>query len=154
MLRSIRSWSRFFRKKEDGATAVEFALVAMPFIGLTMAILELGIYFLASRFMEDAVFRAGREVMTNQGSTANCGDLVSKVKNQLPTLISSGNNVGGTGAPVASTATGCSMGGPGSIILLTARYDYPFFGFRFTPAGPMIGKDMPITSSTAFRREN
>jgi Flp pilus assembly protein TadG len=162
MLRSIRKWIRPFQKRDDGATAVEFSLIALPFIGMTVAILELGIYFLASRFMEDAVFRAGREFMTNRNNTASCADLLSKVQGQLPTLInpsavsvsvSTAASVSAAGTPVATSATGCNTGGPDSILILTARYDYPFNGFRFIASGPLIGKEMPITASTAFRRE-
>jgi hypothetical protein len=163
MFRSAKSWCRRFSRKDEGATAVEFALVVVPFIGMTMAILELGIYFLASRFMEDAVFRAGRQVMTEQIGGTNCTQLETEVRNQLPTLIrrndvtvsvGTGGSVGSAGTPVATGAGGCSLGPSGSIVILTASYNYPFTGFRFFLSGGQIGKNMPITASTAFRKES
>lgn len=43
-----RATSRFVRQ-QDGAAAVEFALVALPFLALTFAILETALVFFAGR---------------------------------------------------------------------------------------------------------
>jgi Flp pilus assembly protein TadG len=56
--RRTRRFLKRFRRDQDGAAAVEFALVALPFIGMTVAIIELGIFFFATRYFEDGMFNA------------------------------------------------------------------------------------------------
>jgi Flp pilus assembly protein TadG len=51
---------------QTGSTAIEFALVAMPFIGLTCAILETGIMAFNNTVIQGAVSAAAREVRTGQ----------------------------------------------------------------------------------------
>jgi Flp pilus assembly protein TadG len=55
-----------FGKNEDGATAVEFGLVAVPFFALMFAILETAIVFFAGQLLETAVGDTGRLVRTGQ----------------------------------------------------------------------------------------
>lgn len=60
-----------FRKEASGATAVEFALVSVPFLGLLFAIFETAFVFFVSEAVEAAVSEAARQVMTGQTQTAN-----------------------------------------------------------------------------------
>src|SRR5690606_29842246 len=53
-------------RDRDGATAVEFALVALPFFFMMFAILELGHLYVLSSTLENAAMNAGREVRTGQ----------------------------------------------------------------------------------------
>ena len=54
------------RAPREGAAAVEFAIVALPFFFVIFAILELGIIFLVDSMMESAVQQASRLVRTGQ----------------------------------------------------------------------------------------
>lgn len=58
---------------EDGATAVEFALVALPFLSLLAVILQTTLMVWATRNLDDALQRAGRTIYTGQFQTANTG---------------------------------------------------------------------------------
>jgi Flp pilus assembly protein TadG len=51
---------------EDGAAAVEFALVAVPFLALLFAILETAFIFFVQQALENAAANAGRLIMTGQ----------------------------------------------------------------------------------------
>ncbi len=64
---------RRFKKREDGATAVEFALIAGPFFLLIFAIIETSLYFFAGQFLETGVDRTMRLFRTGQlnASTTN-----------------------------------------------------------------------------------
>lgn len=62
---ALRS-GRKFRKDAKGAAAVEFALVAIPFLGLLGTIVETGMTFLSTQALESAVNVAGRAVMVGQ----------------------------------------------------------------------------------------
>jgi Flp pilus assembly protein TadG len=61
---------RRFARQQDGATAVEFALVAVPFLALTFAILETALVFFAGQTLETAVTDTGRLIMTGQAQLA------------------------------------------------------------------------------------
>lgn len=62
---------RSFVSSEEGATAVEFALLALPFFALIGAILETALVFLASQIMDAAVDISVREIRTGQAQSAS-----------------------------------------------------------------------------------
>jgi Flp pilus assembly protein TadG len=55
-----------FGRDEHGATAVEFGLVAIPFIALMFAIIETALIFFAGQTLETAVSNSARLVRTGQ----------------------------------------------------------------------------------------
>jgi Flp pilus assembly protein TadG len=65
------SFVRYLRDCE-GATAVEFALVSVPFLGLLFAIFETAFVFFTAQSVEAATAEAARKIMTGQaqGNTA------------------------------------------------------------------------------------
>jgi Flp pilus assembly protein TadG len=60
----------FFRCRK-GATAVEFALVAAPFLALLVALLQTAMVFFAARMLDEITEEASRFVLTGQAQTAN-----------------------------------------------------------------------------------
>ncbi len=64
------SWRNFVRCR-NGATAVEFALVATPFIALLVAILQTVMVFFAQRVLDEVTEEASRYIMTGQAQTGN-----------------------------------------------------------------------------------
>lgn len=78
---------RRFRADHDGATAVEFGLVAMPFFALLFAVLEGALIFLASQMLETAVSDASRQIYTGQFQAANAAtaaaDLPAKFRTEV-----------------------------------------------------------------------
>ena len=61
-LRTIRRLAR----RDDGAAAIEFGLVAAPFLLLLFAIMETAIVFFAGQTLETAVADSARLIMTGQ----------------------------------------------------------------------------------------
>lgn len=61
--------ARRFARQQRGAVAVEFGLVALPFLGLTFAILETALVFFAGQTLETAVQDSARLVMTGQAQS-------------------------------------------------------------------------------------
>lgn len=65
-----------YKNDRDGATAIEFALLAIPFFMLLFAILELAIIFFISSTLSHAVSESGRQIRT--GNFQNCGQAAFK----------------------------------------------------------------------------
>jgi Flp pilus assembly protein TadG len=61
-----RRSARAFFCSRQGATAVEFALVAAPFLALLVAILQAALVFFASRVLDEVTEEASRNLMTGQ----------------------------------------------------------------------------------------
>lgn len=68
--------AKHYSKNKDGATAIEFALLAIPFFMLLFAILELAIIFFISSTLSHAVSESGRQIRT--GNFQNCGQAAFK----------------------------------------------------------------------------
>jgi Flp pilus assembly protein TadG len=71
--------------REDGAAAVEFGLVAVPFIALTFAIMETALVFFAGQYLETVVADSSRLILTGQAQTK--GLTQSQFLNQVCTKI-------------------------------------------------------------------
>ena len=59
------SFARYL-KDSSGATAVEFAIVSVPFLGLLFAIFETALVFFTAQSVEAATSEAARRIMTGQ----------------------------------------------------------------------------------------
>lgn len=58
-----------FARGRKGATAVEFALVAAPFIALLIALFQTALVFFAERVLDETVEEASRIIMTGQAQS-------------------------------------------------------------------------------------
>ena len=58
-------------RNEDGAAAVEFALVAVPFLLFVLGLLGMGLYFLADTSLENGVEGAARKLRTGEAEKGN-----------------------------------------------------------------------------------
>ncbi len=78
-------------KNRDGATAIEFAFLAMPYLLLSLGIIELSLMFASESMLEGATTRAARVVKTGQlqqSGTADLeGDFRAKLCDHAPVLI-------------------------------------------------------------------
>jgi Flp pilus assembly protein TadG len=66
--------ARRFVRKEDGSAAVEFSLVAAPFLALVFAIMETAVVFFAGQVLETAAADSGRLIMTGQAKGLGIND--------------------------------------------------------------------------------
>src|SRR5215831_2712619 len=56
-------------RQQSGATSVEFALVAAPFLAMVFAIIETAVVFFAGQALETAAADSARLIMTGQAQT-------------------------------------------------------------------------------------
>ena len=82
MLKRIcsRVFKTAFCKNEKGATAVEFALVGVPFFALLMAIFETGLVFYAQTSMDGAMAEAARMIRTGEAQKGGWDQTVFRNK--------------------------------------------------------------------------
>lgn len=155
-----------------GATAVEFSLVALPFLALLGAIIETALVFFAGMMMEHGLNQSAREIRTGQVQLAggspdafrtsvcqrtagllNC----SRLRIDVRTLASFG---GATDLPVdddgmvSVEAVSFVPGNPGEIVLVRAFYDWPLVVPNLgLGLANMSGNRRLLTATTAFRNE-
>jgi Flp pilus assembly protein TadG len=60
---------RPFRRNSDGAVAVEFALLAIPFLALILAIFQTSMVYITGQVLQTAVTDASRLIMTGQAQS-------------------------------------------------------------------------------------
>lgn len=72
-----------------GSTAVEFGLIAIPFIGILVAIIQLGVVCLAQQELETAVEKTARTLLTGSAQTSNLtqSQFAASVCANLPALF-------------------------------------------------------------------
>lgn len=164
---------RRFRKNRDGATAIEFALVAAPFFALVFAIIETALVFFAGQVLETGVADAARLARTGQAQQQgmdeaafkqricertvglfNCGDSlmvdVRRVNNFSAVDLSQPIDEDGN---LMQNFT-FELGGPGEVMVVRAFYEWPTFvpGFGLNMANLANGKRL-LASAATFRTE-
>lgn len=70
-----------FLRSRDGTSAVEFALIGLPFLAIIFATLQMAIILMAQEELETAVEKAGRVVLTGQAT--NLGATQAQFAQQL-----------------------------------------------------------------------
>jgi Flp pilus assembly protein TadG len=164
-----KGFLRRFGRARDGATAVEFAMIVMPFLGLVFATLELGMMFLVSTTMESSAQSAARTIRTGQFQsgaataaaykTAVCngmGWLGADCQANLLTDVRTFNtfNAVSTAPPIRTAADVVFQPGQAcSIILARATYNWTLLapglsGVTYTGAGKV-----KLQAAAAFRNE-
>jgi Flp pilus assembly protein TadG len=85
-----RKGKRPFWSNASGASALEFALVAFPFILLVLAVLEVGVVYFANFMLENAVAQGARLIRTGQAQDQNfdAGKFKTEVCKSLTAPIS------------------------------------------------------------------
>jgi Flp pilus assembly protein TadG len=171
---ALRVLARGFSRKTDGAVAIEFGLVAAPFLALMFAIIETAVVFFAGQALETAVGDSSRLIMTGQAQTA--GYTAQQFKDQVCARIyglfncASGVSVDvktyssfssvNLAKPINSNGTlntssfGYSPGGPGDIVVVRLYYQYPVYvSLLGLNIGDMAGNKRLIVATAAFRNE-
>ena len=62
----IRHFVRHFIKRDEGTTSVEFSLLFIPYLMLSLAVVELALMFTAGSLLEGATGSASRLIRTGQ----------------------------------------------------------------------------------------
>ena len=137
LLGLIRRWLRC----EGGATAAEFALIAVPFLALLMAMTQTALVFFAGQVLQNATAEAGRLVMTGQavamtpaqfqqavcdrsGALFNCANLQVNVQT-FASFTAAAQPVTLKNGKLDTAGFGFSAGKPGQIEVVQVFYAWP-----------------------------
>lgn len=174
-LARLRAAGRRFADARDGASAVEFAMVAIPFLALLFGIIELAMIFLVSTSLDNATANASRTIRTGQlqsTGTASAASFKTTICNNLGWLSSS---CGGSlnvdvrtysnfnditlSDPIVnksfnSAALTFEPGGPEDIVVVRSYYQWTLFTPLLSGAVQKLngGKTL-LTSTMTFRNE-
>lgn len=83
---------RRFHKDDNGATAIEFAMLGLPFFALLMAIVETSLMFFAGQVLESSVDEVARKIRTGQlDNTMTQAELRTEICNESALLFDCGD---------------------------------------------------------------
>ena len=164
-----------FARDERGATAVEFALVAAPFLALVIALIQTFLVFFAQQTLETIVRQSARLVMTGQVQSAQMTQSVFKQKvcDQIVILFNCSGLMVDMQVATSWTSANTAMptltfdasgnvtntwqynpGNAGDIVVLRVMYVWPVvlgpLGFNLSNLG---NGNRLIMSSAAFQNE-
>ena len=164
-----------FLRCERGSPAVEFALVAAPFVGLMIAILQVGLIYFAQESLETAVEQTSRLVLTGQVQSAgmtqtqfasalcgnspglfNCSSFMIDL--QPATSFANANVTQPTltfdGSGNVSNVWQYNAGNPGDIMVMRVMYQWPVLlgplGFNLSNEP---GSKFLMMATSVFRNE-
>lgn len=173
--RRISSHLEQWRQDRSGATAVEFGIVAMPFLMMLYGIIGVGYFFFTTFALENALEQASRLIRTGQAQQGGMTDAQFKAKvceyitiyadcsNKL--LINVRSFADPNLAPPVS-ANEClengslsnvstyAPGGASQVVLVTLCFEWDFSKhIPFLNLGNMNGGSRLIQAATVFRTE-
>ena len=172
--RKLVGFVRLFARAQDGATAVEFAMVATPFLALLFAILETALVFFAGQTLEAAASNSARLIMTGQAQTASYSkdDFKTAVCNYLSGAmfdctsgvyidVKSYSNFAAinTAPPVTNGQLDTSNmaytpGGPGDIVVVRLYYQWPItVSLLGDNLATLSGNKRLLIATSVFRNE-
>ena len=91
IVRRTRAAIEQFLRCRRGSPAVEFALVAAPFVALMVAIMQVGLIYFAQESLESAVEQTARLVLTGQSATMTQSQFATALCNNSPGLFTCAN---------------------------------------------------------------
>jgi hypothetical protein len=162
------------QRKREGAAAVEFAMVALPFFLMIFSILELGIVFVLDSVMETATTEAGRLVRTGQADQqkftaarfktefcsrmmlfeSDCANRATVDVRVIPKFTAPSPPDPITNGAMDDKKTIYDGGKPGDLILVSVWYVHPLATPMLSQATSPLGVGkIVLRSTTAFRNE-
>jgi len=168
-----------FVRCQSGTTAIEFGMVLGPFLMFAMGVVLIGINFLTTYSLENAVEKAARQIRTGQAQQAEmtasqfkqlvCDKVVEFVdcQNKLQIHVQSwsdfssvnptsclASNGSLTAGNSGSSKIGDATGGASQIVLVTACYEFDLMGkIPLVNLGNMESGARLVQAATVFRTE-
>jgi Flp pilus assembly protein TadG len=172
---ALRASPRRFMRRQDGAVAVEFALILLPFLALMFGIMETALVFFADQTLETAVADSARLIMTGQAQTQNLDAATFKnavcsriyglfnCQNGIYVNVQTYSSFGSiTNTPPLDTNGNLvtsnfvyQPGGPGDIVVVRLYYQWPIYVslMSLSQLSNMSNHNRLLVATAAFRNE-
>ena len=170
----LKAASIGFLRRDDGATAVEFALIAVPFLALLLFSIQVTIIFFADQALMTFNESISRNILT--GGTQKLGLTQAQFKAQvcakLPSLFSCNrlyldvrsatvfSNANTSTPTMTYDASGkvsntfqYDPGGPGSIVVVKMMYLWPVVGTLLGTLSNQANNNWLVMSTVALKSE-
>ena len=166
---------RRFMRRQDGAVAVEFALILLPFLALMFGIMETALVFFADQTLETAVAESARLIMTGQAQTQSLDATTFKnavcariyglftCQNGVYVNVQTYSSFGSiTNTPPLDTNGNLvtsnfvyQPGGPGDIVVVRLYYQWPIYVslMSLSQLSNMSNNKRLLVATAAFRNE-
>lgn len=165
--------ARRFARQQDGAAAVEFALVAAPFLALTFAIIETAFVFFAGQTLEATAADSARLIMTGQAQTSgfskadfktavcarvyglfDCANGMTIDVKTYSNFSSVNNTPPVTNGTFDTSQAAYNPGGPSCIVVVTLYYQWPIYVSMFSDnLSNLNGNKRLLVATSVFRNE-
>ena len=165
--------ARRFAIQQDGAAAIEFGLVAAPFLALVFAILETAMVFFASQSLEAAVAVSSRLIMTGQAQTGgftaatfknsvctnivalfDCANKLSVNVQTFTDFTSATTNSPYTNGQFDASKVQYSPGVQGSVVIVQLYYQWPIYvSLLSNNLANQNGNNRLLVATAAFKNE-
>lgn len=168
-----------FMRDSKGTTAIEFGMVALPFLMFAFGIMGTGLHFFTQNSLEHAVEATARKIRTGQaqqnGTTVGqfkqmivdeAGPMIDINKLEVhlqtgdqwtdvtPTSCVDGSGVQSSGTGNPGESVGQHAGGAGEVVLVTVCYEWDLAqAMPFLQFNNMANGSAMIQASTTFRTE-
>jgi Flp pilus assembly protein TadG len=171
---AVRLGLHRFAHAQDGAAAIEFGLVAVPFLAILFAIIETAFVFFAGQSLEFAVAQSGRLIMTGQADAAGynqttyknavCANVVALFDCQNKLFVSVQNYTkfanANTSPPYDSNGQLDTSkmvyqpGNPGDVVVVSFYYQWPIYvSLLSNNLSNQNGKNRLLVATSVFRNE-
>lgn len=165
---------RALGRRREGSTAVEFAMVALPFAIMMFSVVEIAFVFVLDSALENAVIETGRRVRTGQASAAGyTADTFKTAVCEKMSIFSTGCSAKLTvdvrvipqfnnptlpdplgGSSFNASGLTYNNGSPDNLMLIRAWYKHTLFTPFLRQGLSRLGTDDAyLTATTAFRNE-
>ena len=139
-----RRWA--FLRRTEGIAAIEFAMIAFPFLIMTVGVIQMGIVLLTQNMIETAVEAVSRKLLTGSVQqsamtqsqfvtmtcgllppTLNCYKLIINVNvaSNFSAASTTRPNLSGIGSPSSTTVLNYNPGAQGRIVVVQLIYALP-----------------------------
>jgi Flp pilus assembly protein TadG len=170
-----RASPRRFVRRQDGAVAVEFGLILLPFLALMFGMMETALVFFADQTLETAVADSARLIMTGQAQTQslNATTFKNEVCKRIYGLFDCQNGIYVNVQTYSSFGSisytppldnngnlvtnnfNYQPGGPGDIVVVQLFYQWPIYVslMNLSKLSNMSGNNRLLVATAAFRNE-
>jgi len=157
----------------SGVTAVEFAMIALPFFILSIGIMEVGLVVVVNRMLDNAVVSAARMIRTGQAKqgTITADQFKQQVCDFMPSFMCNTDRISVEVTSVGSFAAADAVdslydedgeiredlnfatGGAGDIVVVNVIYKWPMIMSNMRLDVADRGGVRDLTSTMVFRNE-